>query len=117
MGNLSEMFKLSDFFAENISNRESVRLVFGKIPQTDSVTIDFTDIKFISRAAAHELAVLLENYQNKGNSISLVNVSPEVNKMMETVADSRNVDYKKATFIERITFSTENELDSYLLSI
>ncbi|MBS9523308.1 STAS domain-containing protein [Litoribacter ruber] len=109
--------RLSTFYADSISNRESIRIIFDKVSEVDNFSVDFENIDFISRAAAHELAVYLERYQNRGKSISLLNVAPSVNQMLETVAESKKVDYKKATFIERISFKNENEMEAYLLSI
>ncbi|WP_143959169.1 STAS domain-containing protein [Litoribacter populi] len=117
MKNLSTTIMLSEYYAEAVSNRESVRLIFDKLPNVDFITIDFSDIVFISRAAAHELTLYLEKFQNRGKSISLANVSQNVNQMIETVAQSKKVDYKKSTFVERIIFKTDEELESYLFSV
>jgi anti-anti-sigma regulatory factor len=114
--NKSEIIQLSSLFNEKINGRSAVKLLFQKIEHNRYVVFDFSNIIFISRAAAHEMAILLEEYQKKGFYISLRNISPHVNQMLDTVSESRKVDFKKATFVKRLQFSSEREMKNYLLS-
>ena len=116
MMNKTHLIKLSSLFNEKINGRSSVKLIFRQLEDIKSVIFDFSDIVFISRAAAHELVLLLEDYQKRGFTFSLKNVSADVNQMLNIISESRKVDFKKATFVKRLHFRSEKEMKNYLLS-
>ena len=86
--------KLADYFAEKVNSRSSVNMVFDQVTDQDPVVLDFSQIGFISRAAAHELITLMDKLQSEGKSISLKEVRPSVDKMIKSVSESRSDDFK-----------------------
>lgn len=114
--NNPHIISLSSLFNEKINGRSSVKVLFQQVKDNKYVIFDFTDITFISRAAAHELAVLLEDYQKRDFTISFKNVTDDVNQMLDTITESRKVDLKNATLVNRLHFKSEREMKKYLLS-
>jgi anti-anti-sigma regulatory factor len=108
---------VSEIFENKINSRSSVELLFNQLIDVDKVIIDFKSIEFISRAAAHELVVNIEKHQSRGVDVTLKNVDSAINKMLDAVNVSRKSNAKKATFVQRLTFSTEQEFNAFLLSI
>ncbi len=100
-----------------INSRESIKLLFNHISNNERYIIDFQKIDFISRAAAHELLIQIEEGQAKGIDISIQNLSSSVNQMIESVSKSRKSNAKKATFVKQVEFDSESDLISYLQAI
>jgi anti-anti-sigma regulatory factor len=109
---------LSTYFNSQISNRASIDSIFSNNVCGDYVfSIDFKNINFLSRAAAHELITWLNVLSDRGVELTLMNLSLPVKDMLDAVKESRKFNVKKATFVEHLSFDTENELDDFLLSV
>jgi anti-anti-sigma regulatory factor len=117
MKNKATEIKLTDYFTEKVNSRSVVRMVAENFSDSKSVMLDFENIDFISRAAAHELVTSLEKLQTEGKTVSLQHVHPNVDKMIQAVSASRAIDFKKATFVQRLSFDSEKELDKFLMAI
>ncbi len=94
--------KIAKQIAPIISSRDVISRLQDAIEKSNSslVSLDFQNIEFISRSAAHELLLLKERVSPKRET-SFVNVPENVEKMLRTVAASRavpNVNHKKAEF-------------------
>lgn len=86
---------MATLIAPVIHSRDAVELVRNVIEKTDAVTsvvLDFNEVEFISRSAAHELLVLKENLkQAKNTDIVFTNTNKDVNGMLRIVAANRAV--------------------------
>ena len=74
-----------------LSSRDLVRDYQKKITsiEDNTVILDFSDVEFISRSAAHEFLKLKEEYKIKDNKyLTFKNTSEDVSKMFEIVAQS-----------------------------
>jgi len=77
-----------------ISSRDIADVLEELIKKTDteSVILDFSDVKFVSRSAAHALLVLKERLGNKVSKrkkIFFVNANNDIAEMLRIVAANR----------------------------
>ena len=77
-----------------ISSRDIADVLEELIKKTDteSVILDFSDVKFVSRSAAHALLVLKERLGSRVSNmkkISFVNVNNDIADMLRVVAANR----------------------------
>jgi len=79
-----------------VSSRDGVDILEKSVKKVDvrSVDLDFTNIKFVSRSAAHALLLMKENIRPKRN-ISFINTNEEVANMLRMVAANRAVSKKQ----------------------
>ena len=92
--NQQKTLDMATLIASVIHSRDAVKLVQDAIEKTDvmSVSLDFANVEFISRSAAHELLVLKENLkQTKNRDIVFTNTNKDVNDMLRVVAANRAV--------------------------
>lgn len=88
--------RLNKLLAEIINSRDVADVLKDNIKKTDakSVVLDFTDIKFISRSAAHSLLLLKEKLETLNKKyISFENAANDVSEMLRIV--SANKTYPK----------------------
>jgi anti-anti-sigma regulatory factor len=77
-----------------VSSRDLVRnleKVIAKV-KADSVDLDFTNVEFISRSAAHEMIILQERMRVKTfkkKEVRFTNTNDEVKKMLRIVAANK----------------------------
>jgi len=109
--------KVSDIFENQITSRSAIDTLFNKMESRHYYHIDFNDINFLSRAAAHELISLLSEFTNNGIEITLRNISPSVTSMINNVQKSIQTNIKKATYVEYLNLNSEKELDDFLLTV
>lgn len=109
---------LATYFNEQISSRASIDAIFSnRISEDCYYSIDFKNINFISRAAAHELITWFNVLSDKGIDLTLMNLSIQVKNMLDIVGESRKSNVKKATFVEHLNFESEKELDDFLKTV
>lgn len=108
---------VSKKLVDQINSRFSVSDLLKNAGASNHAIIDFKDITFISRSAAHQLLTEIETLQNKGVEITFKNLSPEAEVMLNQVSASRRTNYKRATFVNRRSFASEQELDDFLLAL
>ena len=85
---------IATIIAPVIHSRDAIELVRDAVENTDaeSVNLDFTDVEFVSRSAAHALLVLKENLkQTKNKDLVFTNSNKDVNEMLRVVAANRAV--------------------------
>lgn len=68
-----------------------------KKAESNLVELDFAKVDFISRSAAHELISLKEKLTRQAKTVSFVNTSQNVTKMLRIVAANRALPPKKPT--------------------
>jgi len=93
--------------AEIISSRDIADVLENVIKKVDaeSVVLDFTNIKFVSRSAAHSLLLLRERLESRLSNrkeISFENAPNDVSEMLRVVSANRT--YPKS---EKPTFNPE----------
>ena len=108
---------MSDFFDSQLNNRASVALLFESVKRSKAVTIDFCGIDFISRSAAHEILTFVDEVQKKDIDITFTNMAPNIDETLQKVSASRKQNFKRATFVKRVSFENEKDLEDFLLTI
>ncbi|NJN27761.1 MAG: STAS domain-containing protein [Cyclobacteriaceae bacterium] len=108
---------LSDFFDSQLNNRASVALLFERVKKSKAVAIDFSGIDFISRSAAHEILTFIDEVQKKGIDFTFTNMAPNIDETLQKVSASRKQNFKRATFVKRLSFGSEKDLEDFLLAI
>ena len=86
-----------------ISSRDVADVLEQMIKKTDtmSVILDFTDVKFVSRSAAHSLLLLKARFESKVSNrkeISFINAENDVSEMLRIVAANRAYSTKESEF-------------------
>jgi anti-anti-sigma regulatory factor len=83
---------ISNLLAPIISSRDVADILEKIIKKTNikSVDLDFSDVKFISRSAAHALSLMKEKFRTK-KDISLINTNEDVTNMLRIVVANRIV--------------------------
>lgn len=108
--------KLAKVFDKQISGRSAVNAVFSELNGVHHLILDFSDIQFISRSAAHQLISCVERAQQERISVETPFQSQSVSEMLQKVKISIKNPKKLATYVEFLTFSSEKEMDDFLLS-
>jgi len=77
--------------ASIISSRDIFSIIESKIEEdsSDFINLDFSNVDFVSRSAAHELVLLQEKYRLKGIFVSFVNTNKDIREMIRVVASNR----------------------------
>jgi hypothetical protein len=70
-------------FGPILGSRDAVGYLSRKIEETDSVTLDFKEVEFISRSFAHELWMYIHSHPEK--RFRLINMSSSVKKMWKLI--------------------------------
>jgi len=99
MANTKKSYKkitISRLLAPIISSRDVVTILEKTIEKTNIklVDLDFSDVKFISRSAAHALLLMRERLQAK-KDISFINTNEDVANMLRVVAANRIIPKKQ----------------------
>ncbi len=89
---LQKKLVVSRLLASIISSRDVIDILEKIIKKTDadSVSLDFADVKFVSRSAAHALLLMRERLQPR-KDISFINTNEDVANMLRIVAANRIV--------------------------
>lgn len=91
-----------------LSSRDVISIIKQRIQETTDrrVVLDFSNISFISRSAAHELLQLKDQHNKFWNfkKVSYQNISPEVNQMFAIVEKQKNSKRKLNTEIPEVNF-------------
>lgn len=89
------VINIANILAPMISSRDTIALVRQAVDQTktESVDLDFKDVEFISRSAAHELLNMKEDFLRAHFKIeiSFINTSPNVTEMLRVISANRAV--------------------------
>ncbi len=90
---------VAKILAPIVSSRDLIEIVRKEIVKISDaqIQLDFKDVDFISRSAAHEMLVMKEDLARKAirkKEISFVNTNPTVKEMFRVVAANRAVPQK-----------------------
>jgi len=85
--------RLFTAIAPMIGSRDVVSALRESIRQmaASTVDLDFADIAFISRSAAHEFLVLKDELKKRNIDLQFINAENEVAEMLRVVAANRTV--------------------------
>ena len=81
--------KLHSLFGSIVSTRQAVTEIRINMNEQRSSILDFAQVNFVSRSFAHELLRLIDS---SNDSIELINVSPEIQKLVDLVDQARSKD-------------------------
>jgi len=97
------MINISREIAPILNSRDVIKDLSRMVKKIRSkkINLDFKDVKFVSRSAAHELLILKEKLSIQ-KDIKFVNLNLEVENMIRLVASNRAVSKK-----EKIDFKVE----------
>lgn len=114
-----ETIKHIDFKGlDSIKSRDAVRSYFQFTEEVKTVNVDFAKIQFLSRTATHELLVIQNNLSSKGVDITFLNLTPEVNEMLEIVEKSIGKEKQAGfRFVKWLNFENEKKYQEYLLQL
>lgn len=107
---------LSKIFDKQVSSRSAVDSVFSDISGVHHIVLDFSSIEFISRSAAYQLISTLDQLQNSRITVEMVSLFPEVSQMINKVRQSIKNPKKLAAYVEFVTFSSEKEMEDFVLA-
>lgn len=91
---IKTVINMADLLAPIISSRDLLERLRNRVKkaETSSVDLDFSEVEFISRSAAHELLSMKEDFKrsffNK-KELSFVNTDNDVSEMLRIVASNR----------------------------
>lgn len=102
------IINIAETLAPVISSRDAVDDLRRSIKRasTIDVALDFSDVQFLSRSAAHRLLIIKEEFANrrlKKKVISFINTNDDVRKMLKLVAASRVLPKEKREFKAKTT--------------
>ena len=106
---------LRELFDNQISSRSAVDSVFSDLDGVHHIELDFSTIQFISRSAAHQLISTIDELQKSRITVEMQCLLPEVSKMLTKVRKSIEKPTKLATYVVFISFSSEKELEDFVL--
>ncbi|MHA7131831.1 STAS domain-containing protein [Algoriphagus namhaensis] len=109
--------QLSTLFDNQISGRSAVDSIFSSLEGVHHFILDFSSIRFISRSAAHQLISTMDLLQKNRVTVELLSLDPEVERMLSRVRKSIEKPTKLATYVEFLSFSSEKEMEKFMMSI
>lgn len=88
---LATVIEIARVLAPVVSSRDVVDLLKIQIleSETRAVILDFKNVEFVSRSAAHELLVIKETAHQKNIEVSFENANKDVSEMLRIVAANR----------------------------
>jgi len=104
--------KIADFIAPVISSRDVTDIIKNAILKTNSsiTEIDFSNVEFISRSAAHAFILMKEDLQRrffKKRKIIFINTNKDVSEMLRIIAANRVAPLSKPDFqAEKVDIAT-----------
>jgi anti-anti-sigma regulatory factor len=108
--------KLNEVCTEYLNSRTLIQNAFTH-SVTSPLVVDCDGVELISRAAAHELVTLLSSYEEKGIMVDLINMNLEVSSIVNIVKSSILTNKRNRSLLRKLTFSTSEELNDYILAI
>lgn len=113
MNNKHSTINVAKELAPILASRDITAKLASLVAKTESrsVDLDFSEVEFISRSAAHELLSLKNDFKNKwfkNKELNFVNVNDNIKEMLRVVAaniampKSEKVEYK----VERVDINS-----------
>ncbi len=107
---------LGIFISRLISSRDIIDVLFNSVPSTSkTLVLDFKDVEFITRSAAHQLILKINEFKvNKNLIVQLINKSDTIDQMLEIVKNDSSNANRKSPKITRLKFNSQEEFDQFL---
>lgn len=108
---------IRDFFSESISSRDAIAMLFNRefLPNQE-VVLDFTNVEFITRSAAHQLLKEIQRIEEFFMcKVNLCCCSTEVQKMIDIVRSNRITELSPSSEVKQVYFKTSAALNEFLL--
>lgn len=90
---MKKVLKIAELVSPIISSRDVSRVLKSEIEKVhfQQIDLDFTNVEFISRSAAHQMIEMKEELANRDSSkdITFTNTSISVETMLRVVAANR----------------------------
>ena len=95
--NKSLTVNVAEMIAPIVGSRDMIEIIRGHIAHSpvEAVYLDFANVSFISRSAAHELLLMQAAMHQKGQQLSFINAHPDVAEMIRIVAANRALPQKQ----------------------
>ncbi len=92
--------KMAEVLATILSSRDLIDNLKIVVLKADakSIDLDFSEVEFVSRSAAHALLVMKEDLRQRGKEICFINANKDIENMLRTVAANRALPKKKPEF-------------------
>ncbi|MDP2586669.1 MAG: STAS domain-containing protein [Candidatus Komeilibacteria bacterium] len=109
---IKNTIKIADLVAPVISSRDIAVILKSSILKSNFsiVELDFSNVEFISRSAAHSLLLMKEDLKRsffKKRDVILINTNEEVSKMLRIIAANRVSPKSKPDFkAEKVDITT-----------
>lgn len=94
--------------------RTTVSNFMAALPGKLALTLDFMDVQFVSRSAAHQLLLEKEQLEKSDSIVSLINMSEELQKVFDIVSRTLYASAPLAYHIPVIKVENEEEMLSAL---
>ncbi|WP_143959145.1 STAS domain-containing protein [Litoribacter populi] len=114
---MNNVATISFQWLDSLKGRNTIKSAFNQpFSSEDRLLVDFAGVKFISRAAAHELLSQVDKLAKKGVESSFINLNEELDKMFDLVENSIGKE-KQASFrfVKWLEFENESKYQKYLL--
>lgn len=103
------VIKFSDIFDISVTSRSAIRNLFNfKIPGVKTVELNFNNILFVSRSAAHQILLESEKLAESGINVFRSNVAEGLIAMFDIVSD-RNRKVKNTSKIQIIEIKNDKD--------
>lgn len=91
--------KVAEVLATILSSRDLINNLKTAVLKADakSVNLDFSEVEFISRSAAHALLIMKEDLRRR-KEVNFINANKDVENMLRIVAANRALPKKKTEF-------------------
>ncbi len=111
--------RLYDHYHNSVISRAAINNLFDvDLENLHSINIDFKDISFISRSAAHQLMIQKRLLSEKNIKITFSNLSPKVEETLNIVEkDAQNQRHKNSSNLEKVPIRNQDELHKFLMEI
>ncbi|MDD5430904.1 MAG: STAS domain-containing protein [Candidatus Pacebacteria bacterium] len=85
------VIKIAKVLAPILGSRDIIDSLKSRVLESDvkSVVLDFKNVQFASRSAAHELLLIQEEVSQKNKELSFENTNDDITKMLRIVAANR----------------------------
>lgn len=112
---MNKIIPISTLISTDIRSRANANIIRSAIDGiTDNITLDFSNVSFMSRSFTDELYNVMEEHKN----ITFINMSPFVTSMWDAVIQGRKTKRVSSTDTSEIKeFKDMKSLESFLATI
>lgn len=114
---MKKLIYIKDYYPAFISSRKSISIIKEQvdfIETNKSISFDFSEIVFISRAFAHEFIMFTKS---EILNFDFININHNVSAMFSAVKKSKKSDISSFSKIPVTSLKNKTELDSFFATI